>query len=421
MERDFTQAKLEELKAQIEQIEQTDFCWLTDALGDAWYYVKEVAGWLDIENYLDDVEEYHKEVLDQHNTTNARLEALFEAAQAVDDNFQPTFSEFSENIGTLTKKMEALTGSIDPNGGPFTRENILNACIPLNEEIDAAQTTMDTIFDAEISYLENEVAKDAALGLAKDIVSVAVTICSLPVDLIKSGPAGFVNSTWKLINRTFTTGQDLVALGMIGVGKIVGAVSDDKSKRIKCLEEASDYESRSGLADEVEDTNETAANVIRAVDSASATYDIVNGITGAGEKIGDGISKWDIINEFGISNPNKGYEQIEAAEKLGKVATESDIIAASLTQEKSIASNIGTAANFAISILDDGIDEAGKELLGNTTWGKVMKKTADIMENVEKIFDVQEGEFKQREVNLITVKDLTPPSAHPYASAILSN
>ena len=100
MYRDYTEATFDELKRQIKEINDSDFSIITDALGDLWYTFQSWIGVLKIDNYLDDVSSYHKKVLDQHNTSIADLDRIFNAVHTVDQNYSVKVGDINSTMDT---------------------------------------------------------------------------------------------------------------------------------------------------------------------------------------------------------------------------------------------------------------------------------------------------------------------------------
>ena len=68
MRRDFSETAEQSLKDLIDQINDEQWCKWTDAIGDFFIFG------LDIQNYLDNVDQYHKKILDKkkHNQRRNR-------------------------------------------------------------------------------------------------------------------------------------------------------------------------------------------------------------------------------------------------------------------------------------------------------------------------------------------------------------
>ncbi|WP_075720540.1 hypothetical protein [Roseburia sp. 499] len=69
MKRDFSETSKQELISLVSQVESEKWCDFTDWVGDRWYDFESWIGTLDIQHYINDVNAYHKKVIDKNNTT----------------------------------------------------------------------------------------------------------------------------------------------------------------------------------------------------------------------------------------------------------------------------------------------------------------------------------------------------------------
>lgn len=377
MIREYTEAVREKLKAQIDEIKSSDFMWLTDSLGDIWLYLTELTGILDISNYINQVDEYHRKVLDQHDTTAARIDRIFENVAAVDSTYQSSFNIISDKIVVLNNHIQALSSSINPANGALTKQTVVNACAKTAPAIEAALTKLDTMFDAAIFELNLSVEKEAFLGVVKDVASTAATIFKAPVDLVTKGPVAFVNDGWKLINNVFMTGEDLVAMAIIPIGWGVGSlIGNKKNVQLKALEYATDYESRTGLADELKgeskkdgDVYDKLSKTVTFFDTASDVYGLYGGIKGAYHSVSDLFSgDLDLVGELGVSDSSDNLEKLLKANTGWKYGTLEE-----MAEKTARWSNINTGVGYVESLING---EFGKELYENTAVGGMTKKTS---------------------------------------------
>lgn len=65
MKRDFSEASKQKLIALVTQVENEKYSEFTDWVGDRWYDFESWIGQLNIKHYLDNVNAYHKKVIDK--------------------------------------------------------------------------------------------------------------------------------------------------------------------------------------------------------------------------------------------------------------------------------------------------------------------------------------------------------------------
>ena len=68
MRRDFSESAKQELLSLVAQVESEKWSDFTDWWGDRWYDFEAWIGALDIKDYIDNVNEYHKRVIDKNHT-----------------------------------------------------------------------------------------------------------------------------------------------------------------------------------------------------------------------------------------------------------------------------------------------------------------------------------------------------------------
>ncbi len=119
MRRDFSETAEQSLKDLIDQINDEQWCKWTDAIGDFFIFG------LDIQNYLDNVDQYHKKILDKKNTTKDAIEKIFQDVRAVDAAYHSIFQTCCDHVKEQREYIEQLVSCIDTTGeSTFNFENI---------------------------------------------------------------------------------------------------------------------------------------------------------------------------------------------------------------------------------------------------------------------------------------------------------
>lgn len=98
MKRDFSEAARQELFSLVSQVENEKWCDFTDWVGDRWYDFEEWIGSLDIKNYIDNINEYHKKVIDKNNATIGQIEEIFEDVNQVSADYKARTDSISSTV-----------------------------------------------------------------------------------------------------------------------------------------------------------------------------------------------------------------------------------------------------------------------------------------------------------------------------------
>lgn len=312
MYRDYTEATFDELKRQIEEINDSDFSVITDALGDLWYTFQSWIGTLKIDNYLEDVSSYHRKVLDQHNTSITDLERIFNAVHAVDENYSAKVGEINATMETYCRFLLQMTELINPTAFGFTASSVRTQMDAMSQEMTDATNRLNEIYDESLTMREEQIAKDAALDLISDLLSVPIHLFSFIADVAKGDWASAATDVWGVINDVFSTGGDLCALGAIGIGKCISrAQGGNLSARLYTIGEASEMQEGNGLASvlKAEGVSEQQVMVVEGVDIASDVIGFANTAKGfvenadeaarlLGSETLSGSTKWGYIKEL---------------------------------------------------------------------------------------------------------------------------
>lgn len=125
MKRDFSDTAKQELLSLVEQVESEKWCDFTDWIGDRWCDFTDWIGMLDIQHYLDDVNAYHKKVIDKNNTTVQEIERIFNAVKEVDTSYAVRMSACKEQLESIENLILKLTEVVEPTTGVF-RTDVIN-------------------------------------------------------------------------------------------------------------------------------------------------------------------------------------------------------------------------------------------------------------------------------------------------------
>ena len=135
MKRDFTETAEQSLKGLIDQINDEQWWNWTDAIGDFFTFG------LDIQHYLDNVDQYHKKILDKNNTTKGEIEKIFQDVRAVDAAYQSIFQKYCDGVREQREYIEQLAACIDTGESNFTVDRISSLMSPAAVELSEAKVT----------------------------------------------------------------------------------------------------------------------------------------------------------------------------------------------------------------------------------------------------------------------------------------
>lgn len=127
MYRDFSEKSKNELLGLVSQVENEKLSNFTDWIGDRWYDFESWIGTLNIKNYLNNVNEYHKKVIDKNNTTKSTIETIFTRVKNADCQYALTFKDKYIQLRLLERYIGELKEIVNPANGKFTTEYIVSA------------------------------------------------------------------------------------------------------------------------------------------------------------------------------------------------------------------------------------------------------------------------------------------------------
>lgn len=327
MQRDYTESMYETMVEQINKINDEEWCFVTDLLGDGALYVGSALGIVDSQRYTNDIRSYHEMVLDQHNTTVDKLENIFVDVDNVDiEHGEITCSAYNTML-LCDEVIKELVRIVDPNKLCFDAKVIAMKHNEYATKIAKAKEGLSQAYDKAISNKENMLAKQAAMGFVEGLFSIAISACSLVIGCGTGNVVQVVTSGWDIIDGFFGIMQDTVALGTYGAGKIAGCFGN-RELRLKLLEETQDFAGRDGLAGEFEAAGWEELAI--ATDTADVIFDIVGIVdgfsgkaTGREYKLKEGFEKIDAIKD--IQKEYKTAKQFKLGYELIKGSFENNI------------------------------------------------------------------------------------------------
>lgn len=173
MKRDFTEKNYEHFLSLIQQISDEQWCGLTDWFGDGYYYVKHWLGDLGLYEKTNNLEKYHKELLDKKNSSKAEIKAIFKEISGIDTDYAADsagrFGECVELLETYHEYVQAMSEIAATSclviaaGGKlsdfFTPEKILATMFKISAHLDTIMLPFSYTAD-NFSKIPNEYKKE---------------------------------------------------------------------------------------------------------------------------------------------------------------------------------------------------------------------------------------------------------------------
>lgn len=127
MYRDFSEKSRNELLGLVSQVENEKISNFTDWVGDRWYDFESWIGKLNIRNYLNNVNEYHKKVIDKNNATKSSINTIFNKVKSVDASYKDTFSIKKSQLQQWQRYIDELSQIVNPRNGKFNAKAMSDA------------------------------------------------------------------------------------------------------------------------------------------------------------------------------------------------------------------------------------------------------------------------------------------------------
>ena len=163
MIRDFSNSAKKKLLEYVKDATETTL-WrkIGDRIGDAGLQFQYWFGALSISKYIDNLDAYHKKIIDKNNTTSQRIEEIFTNVKNIDTRYQGGLQQnvnFSESVINF---INDLANTIDPNGGNMDMQK-MNA---------ALAASLEKIQEAKLS--REKAIEDSLLGTDPDAVETSI-------------------------------------------------------------------------------------------------------------------------------------------------------------------------------------------------------------------------------------------------------
>ena len=136
--RDFSEQAKQKLLGLVDQVENEKWCDFTDWVGDRWYDFEDWIGALDIRHYINNVNAYHKKVIDKNNASAETITKIFDAVWALDGSYATTLDHIETNLNQWLRYMNTLSSFVEPGRGRFNGEYMAGAMNQVMQDISDA-------------------------------------------------------------------------------------------------------------------------------------------------------------------------------------------------------------------------------------------------------------------------------------------
>ena len=145
--RDFSDASKQKMLGLVTQVENEKWGNFTDWVGDRWYDFESWIGTLNIKNYINNVNTYHKKVIDKNNATEKKINEIFEAVRGVDAAYGTTLGSVRSTLSEWLRFVDTMAGIVEPGKGRFNGQYMSSALNPVLKDISTAnvQQLKDTL------------------------------------------------------------------------------------------------------------------------------------------------------------------------------------------------------------------------------------------------------------------------------------
>lgn len=163
MQRDFSENAKQKLLEYVKEVTETTL-WgkIADGISDAGLHVQYWFGALNISKYINNLDAYHKKIIDKNNITADRIEEIFEKVKNIDKRYGDGLEKNVNFSKSVTNFVQNLADTIDPNGGNLDMQKMQGALAASLEKIYDAQTSRAKIIE------------DSMLGTDPDAVETSI-------------------------------------------------------------------------------------------------------------------------------------------------------------------------------------------------------------------------------------------------------
>lgn len=136
MYRDFSNSYEDLLLRLVKEVEDEQINDATDFIGDVYLTFDSWFGKLKIKNYLNNVQNYHRKILDKNDTTKKEIKDIFTRVRIIDAEVARIFSVYAAFLNRSLGYIDTLSSIVSPSNGLFTSNNIETKLAEQAEALD---------------------------------------------------------------------------------------------------------------------------------------------------------------------------------------------------------------------------------------------------------------------------------------------
>ena len=225
MYRDFSEKSKQNILNLVSQVENEKLSDFTDWIGDRWYDFESWIGTLNIKRYLDDVNTYHKKVIDKNNATQKTITDIFNTVKGVDSTYSSIFENLRIYLTTWDDYIVSLSDIVTPGNGHFSVEYMADQLNPILSDLE--QSHIDCLRDQMVQDVNGELIFD------EDLI----------YEYMKKSPAEMTDAEQALLLSIISQLKDTVAIyeTLASIGK--DDLGADILTYVSWLSDSTEYDS----------------------------------------------------------------------------------------------------------------------------------------------------------------------------------
>ena len=225
MYRDFSEKSKQNILNLVSQVENEKLSDFTDWIGDRWYDFESWIGTLNIKRYLDDVNTYHKKVIDKNNATQKTITDIFNTVKGVDSTYSSIFENLRIYLTTWDDYIVSLSDIVTPGNGHFSVEYMAVQLNPILSVLE--QSHLDCLRDQMVQDVNGELIFD------EDLI----------YEYMKKSPAEMTDAEQALLLSIISQLKDTVAIyeTLASIGK--DDLGADILTYVSWLSDSTEYDS----------------------------------------------------------------------------------------------------------------------------------------------------------------------------------
>ena len=193
MLRDYSESSKQKILNLVSEVENEKLCDFTDWIGDRWTDFEEFTGQLNIRKYVNNVNAYHKKVIDKNNATKDSIDRIFSNVENVNNTYYNVFANIDSLLQQWNKYIVELQGIVSPSNGRFEATYIESAMKDILSDIEKD----------EIKCLRDKMVKDVGGELVFNE--------ELIYEYVQKNPAEMTDAEQKLLIDILSDLKDVTA------------------------------------------------------------------------------------------------------------------------------------------------------------------------------------------------------------------